>query len=114
MSNSLQKGNIPYHLGDMAEKILNTAEDLPGLFRSNSYQLQLDEIRRLIGGNFTVDEKTKQLYFLRNGISIPAVSVASGIKSFGVLYVCYRRTVFPHRKCSFWMNRKSIYIRSGR
>lgn len=85
MSNSLQKGNIPYHLGDMAEKILNTAEDLPGLFRSNSYQLQLDEIRRLIGGNFTVDEKTKQLYFLRNGISIPAVSVASGIKSFGVL-----------------------------
>lgn len=85
ISNSLQKGNIPYHLGDMAEKILNTAEDLLGLFHSNNYQPQLDEIRQLIGGNFTVDEKTKQLYFLRNGISIPAVSVASGIKSFGVL-----------------------------
>ena len=28
MSGSLQKGNIPYHLGDMAEKILSTAEDL--------------------------------------------------------------------------------------
>ena len=32
-----------------------------------------------------MDVMTKQLYFLRNGISIPAVSVASGIKSFGVL-----------------------------
>lgn len=85
MSGSLQKGNIPYHLGDMAEKILSTAEDLLGLFQSTGYQQQLDEIKYLIEGDFTVDKKSKQLHFQRNDISIPAVSVASGIKSFGVL-----------------------------
>ena len=85
MSGSLQKGNIPYHLGDMAEKILSTAEDLLGLFQSTGYQQQLDEIKELIEGDFTVDKKSKQLHFRRNDISIPAVSVASGIKSFGVL-----------------------------
>ena len=47
-------------MSDLSEKILNTAEDLLGLFHSNNYQPQLDEIRQLIGGNFTVDEKTKQ------------------------------------------------------
>lgn len=85
MSGSLQKGNIPYHLGDMAEKILSTAEDLLGLFQSTGYQQQLNEIKELIEGDFTVDKKSRQLHFRRNGISIPAVSVASGIKSFGVL-----------------------------
>ena len=85
MSGSLQKGNIPYHLGDMAEKILSTAEDLLGLFQSTGYQQQLNEIKELIEGDFTVDKKSKQLHFRRNDISIPAVSVASGIKSFGVL-----------------------------
>ena len=82
MSGSLQKGNIPYHLGDMAEKILSTAEDLLGLFQSTGYQQQLNEIKELIEGDFTVDKKSRQLHFRRNGISIPAVSVASGIKSF--------------------------------
>lgn len=91
LSNSIYKGlsneNIPYHLSDMAEKLLSTSEDYIDLFHpySNNFQIQLEEISKLIEGNFKVDEKTKQLYFQRNGISIPTVSVASGIKSFGML-----------------------------
>lgn len=78
--------NIPYHLTDMAEKVLSTSIEAPDLLAaSNNYQSTLDEISELIKGDFAVDKKTKQLYFNRNGIPIPTVSVASGIKSFGML-----------------------------
>lgn len=85
MSGSLQKGNIPYHLGDMAEKILSRTDDIFGFYQPYKYQKQLNEINNLIEGDFTVEKNSRQLHFRRNGISIPAVSVASGIKSFGVL-----------------------------
>lgn len=86
ISNSLQRGDIPYHLADMAEKILSTQDDgLFDLFSTENYKSLLDEISELIGGDFVVDKKTKQLFFKQNGNSIPTVSVASGIKSFGVL-----------------------------
>ena len=87
-SNTLQRGDIPYHLADMAEKILSTQDDVLGLFNNfnsiNNKSL-LDEINSLIGGAFTVDKKNKQLFFKRDGNNIPTISVASGIKSFGVL-----------------------------
>lgn len=88
ISNNIQRGDIPYHLADMAEKILSSEDDLLGLFNSfNSTDNQslLNEISSLIGGDFSVDKKNKQLFFKQNGINIPTVSVASGIKSFGVL-----------------------------
>ena len=89
ISNSLQKGDIPYHLADMAEKILSTQDDLLGLFKRNLDLIEessiLKDITSLIGGDFLVDKKNKQLYFRQKGNNIPTVSVASGIKSFGVL-----------------------------
>lgn len=87
ISNSIQKGDTPYHLADMAEKILSSHEELLGVseFNLTNNDSLLKEICSLIGGNFTVDKKNKQLYFNRNGNQIPTVSVASGIKSFGVL-----------------------------
>ena len=88
ISNSPQRGDIPYHLADMAEKILSTQDEILGLFDNynaiNNKSL-LKEISSLIGGDFTVDKKNKQLFFKRDGNDIPTVSVASGIKSFGVL-----------------------------
>lgn len=86
--NSLQRGDIPYHLADMAEKILSSQDDLLDLFDSFNVannQALLEEIKELIGGDFSIDKKNKQLFFKQNGNSIPTVSVASGIKSFGVL-----------------------------
>lgn len=89
INNSLQKGDIPYHLADMAEKIMSAQEDVMGLFEelntSTNNQSLLNAINKLIGGDFSVDKKNKQLFFQRNGEKIPTVSVASGIKSFGVL-----------------------------
>ena len=58
---SLRRDNIPYHLADMAEKSSVT------------------------GGEFVLNDKAKQLAFKQNGNVVPPISVASGIKSFGVL-----------------------------
>jgi predicted ATP-dependent endonuclease of OLD family len=87
VSNNMQKGDIPYHLADMAEKILISHDEL-GLFEEYNTLKDgplLEEINTLIGGDFQVDKKNKQLFFKQNGKKIPTVSVASGIKAFGVL-----------------------------
>ena len=87
VSNNMQKGDIPYHLADMAEKILISHDEL-GLFEEYNTLKDgplLEEINTLIGGDFQVDRKNKQLFFKQNGKKIPTVSVASGIKAFGVL-----------------------------
>jgi len=88
ISGSLRKENIPFHLADMAEKIL-ASEDYWGVFgdvaERNVYQPLLEIINSKIGGEFVVDAKTKQLSFKQHGHVVPPVSVASGIKSFGVL-----------------------------
>lgn len=83
---SLRRDNLPYHLVDMAEKILSGSEDIisGGLFEED-YGRQLAEIGSIIGGKFVLNNKTKQLSFNQNGHTIPPISVASGIKSFGVL-----------------------------
>ena len=88
ITNNFQKGDIPYHLADMAEKILSSHDEYIGLFDDYNPIKEgplLKEINTLIGGDFYVDKKNKQLFFKQNGNKIPAVSVASGIKSFGVL-----------------------------
>lgn len=89
MPSALRKDNIPYHLADMAEKILSGPDDLTGLFNQeflgDDYRNQLDEINSVIGGEFELNNKTKQLIFKQNGHAVPPISVASGIKSFGVL-----------------------------
>lgn len=86
---SLRKDSIPYHLADMAEKLLSSSDDLTGLFNQefygDDYRIQLDEINSVIGGEFTLNNKTKQLVFKQNENIVPPISVASGIKSFGVL-----------------------------
>ncbi len=85
----LRKENIPYHLADMADKLLSSSDELSDLFNhdlfGSDYSNQLDEISRVIGGEFVLNSKTKQLSFQENGHVVPPISVASGIKSFGVL-----------------------------
>lgn len=85
----LQKENIPYHIADMAEKILTRDEFVLGLFdtlNTPHIQLLLNEINSLVGGTFIVNIKDNQLYFCKkSGEKIPAINVATGVKSFGVL-----------------------------
>jgi predicted ATPase len=85
----LRKENIPYHLADMADKLLSSSDELSDLFNhdlfGSDYSNQLDEISTVIGGEFVLNSKTKQLSFQENGHVVPPISVASGIKSFGVL-----------------------------
>lgn len=69
--------------------MLSSAEDLTGLFSQEiygeDYRNQLDEISSVTGGEFVLNDKAKQLAFKQNGNVVPPISVASGIKSFGVL-----------------------------
>lgn len=85
----LRRENIPYHLADMADKILSSSDELSDLFNhalfGTDYSTQLDEINSVIGGEFILNNKTKQLSFKENGHAVPPISVASGIKSFGIL-----------------------------
>lgn len=73
----------------MADKILSSSDELSDLFNHDlfgtDYSSQLDEINSVIGGEFILNNKTKQLSFKENGHVVPPISVASGIKSFGVL-----------------------------
>lgn len=79
--------NIPLHLSDMAEKIMSGSDDFYDELFSDYYRTKhiTDEIRSIIDGDFSVDRQTEQLNFIRKGTQIPTLSVASGIKSFGVL-----------------------------
>lgn len=89
LPDSLRKDTVPYHLADMADKILSGSEDLAGLYNQDSYGVdlrnQLDAISKVIGGKFELNNKTKQLAFNQDGHMVPPVSVASGVKSFGVM-----------------------------
>lgn len=89
LPDSLRKDTVPYHLADMADKILSGSEDLGGLYNQDSYGVdfgnQLEAIGNVIGGRFELNNKTKQLAFNQDGHMVPTVSVASGIKSFGVM-----------------------------
>ncbi len=89
MPSYLKKDNIPYHLADMADKIISGSEEIPSLFGQGIFGVscskQLEEIKSVIGGEFILNNKTKQLSFTQKGHVVPPISVASGIKSFGVL-----------------------------
>lgn len=89
IADAFHKENLPFHLADMAEKILSVSEDLMGMLHDNPereiFQPILNSINSVMGGEFVVNIKTRQLSFKQNGHVVPPVSVASGIKSFGVL-----------------------------
>lgn len=78
------RDNVPYHLSDMAEKLFSQSYYIPDLFAADLSSLTR-EISAIIGGEFTVDEKSREMFFSENGHNIPPVSVASGVKSFGIL-----------------------------
>ena len=106
ISDSLRKDNIPYHLTDMADKLLTNYEDIIDLFNKDShnqaYTDQLERIRSIIGGEFIVDNKTKQMSFIEKGHNVSVVSVASGIKSFGIMQRLLKTNHISTTKMLIW------------
>lgn len=84
-----RRESVPYHLADMAEKLSSGSAELESLIDvdlyGTDYSNQLAEINSVIGGEFVLKNNPKQLSFKQNGHLVPSISVASGIKSFGVL-----------------------------
>lgn len=103
---SINRDNIPYHLADMAEKLLGQTDDLSELFDQNYntqvFGQQLESIASIIGGEFVVDNKTRKMSFIENDHDVPTVSVASGIKSFGVMQRLIRTDCISTSKILIW------------
>lgn len=77
---------VPFHLADMADKILrDTFEEENFFSESKNFREILDSIQHIIGGSFKVQSKTNKLFLQEGKVLVPSVSVASGIKSFGIL-----------------------------
>lgn len=76
--------NVPYHLSDMADKLLSDSEPRLNMFGNDLFALEHD-LREIIGGEFNVDATTRTLTFDEGSHSLPPISVAAGIKSIGVL-----------------------------
>lgn len=79
---------VPAHLADMTEKILssmNTANiSKHYLENGRGYSKLLKKLLSTIDGEFVVDD-VKNFFFSKKGKKIPPISVASGIKAFGLL-----------------------------
>ena len=86
LSTAYFRENVPFHLADMAEKLLSaeTIEDTL-FFDKEKWGTLLSKITETIDGQIEIDPRTRQLYYVQKGQRIPILSVASGIKSFGVL-----------------------------
>lgn len=78
--------SVPFHLADMAEKLLSPASVSDTLFfDKEKWEKILSKISETIDGKIEIDPRNRQLYYVRKDQRIPILSVASGIKSFGVL-----------------------------
>lgn len=81
---SFGRENVPYHLSDMADKLLSEPDSQLNLFGNDFSSIEKD-LMKVIGGEFDVDPETHNLRFNEGSHSLPPISVAAGIKSLGVL-----------------------------
>ncbi|MDE7402186.1 MAG: AAA family ATPase [Muribaculaceae bacterium] len=78
--------DIPFHLADMAEKLTRPYDPMPDLFSEiDKFDELIDSIKSSIGGYFQINPESRQLTFMQGSNPVPPLSVASGIKSFGLL-----------------------------
>lgn len=89
---------LPSHIKDMAEKIdsMRLIGYERGLF-SNTKQIE-----SLAGGRFKFDNKSKNLYFEKDGKLLSPINVASGIKSFGVIQMLLEIDAINENKILIW------------
>lgn len=79
-----RRDNVPYHLSDMADKLLADPEIQLDFFSQDLSPIESD-LRKVIGGEFNVDSDSRYLVFNEGAHLLPPISVAAGIKSLGVL-----------------------------
>jgi predicted ATPase len=96
-----QADGLPYHLTDMADKMISSV-DLSERMLEAEFRDQLDHISGIVGGQFVLDDATKQLAFVQEGHEIQPVSVASGVKSFGVLQRLIENGAVSPSKLLIW------------
>lgn len=76
---------VPAHVKDFVDKVLsiqNFASPQLDLFHSQEREVGTEQI---IHGSFTYDKYTHSIVYLKDGLKIKPINVASGVKSFGAL-----------------------------
>ncbi|QLB13597.1 AAA ATPase-like protein [Bisgaardia hudsonensis] len=79
------KETIPLHLKDLANKLKSPNNDIIKLIDNEELIDISGKIATLIDGNFYYDKKQNDFILKRNGLEIPSMNIASGIKSLGLL-----------------------------
>ena len=92
---------MPYHLTDMADKMISPVDIADRLLEAD-FRDQLERISSIVGGEFVLDDATKQLAFIQAGHEIQPVSVASGVKSFGVMQRLLENGAVSPSKLLIW------------
>lgn len=76
---------VSLHLKDLARKLNNYDPQRRNLIRDDNIKYISNEISEIINGDFYFDEKQDDFILDRNGTKFPSMTIASGIKSLGLL-----------------------------
>lgn len=94
------RGMLPMHVKDLSEKLTATGM---GIVQPDT-NILLDDlnIEGVMNGKFSFDSTTGSLVYRRGELVFPAVNVASGLKSFGVLRMLVECGIIDANKMLIW------------
>lgn len=90
---------VNYHVKDMAQKL--DAIKYP-IMPSSLFDDKMNAIGSITGGKFEFDNKTRNLFWTKEGIKYSPVNVASGIKAFGVMQILMETQAIDENKILIW------------
>lgn len=90
---------VNYHVKDMAQKL--DAIKYPFLAPSQ-FDDKMNAIGDITGGKFEFDNKTRNLFWKKEGVKYSPVNVASGIKAFGVMQILMETQAINENKILIW------------
>ena len=96
------KKRVPIHLKDMAQKLTDISTNFPNLLTPDDIRSLHAKINEVIKGEFQVDDTSRQIDFVSEEHIIPTISVASGIKSFGVIQRLLETENLSSEKILIW------------
>lgn len=83
------KETVPLHTKDLSRKLFNSSNILP----NKNFTLLQEMIADTIQGDFAYDNHQKDFFLVRNGITIPSMDIASGIKSLGIIDILIKNNM---------------------
>lgn len=86
---SRAKETVPLHTKDLTRKLFNSDNISNHEIFYNIHEMIYDSIQ----GDFAYDSNQKDFFLNRNGIAIPSMDIASGIKSLGMIDILIKNNI---------------------